>query len=192
MAINFGFANDYNVFVFGDMNLSNTDAEGRVAVGGNATLSNYGVGAGIFPLPPAYVLAKMGYDSIWPLFGASNQRLSALAFLACAVFFKRTRRRSFMLWVPMFTMIAVTFTALSVTIWQLASGIAGGTYRWVSGITTTVDGASVLTAWGAGLQLVFAVLILALGVVVVIQGIRKLMEKVPAAPDARRPATRAR
>ena len=53
MAFNFGLANDYNVFVFGNMSLSNTDAEGRVAVGGNATLSNYGVGASIAPLPPA-------------------------------------------------------------------------------------------------------------------------------------------
>lgn len=53
MAFNFGLANDYNVFVFGDMSMSNTDAEGRVAVGGNATLSNYGVGASITPLPPA-------------------------------------------------------------------------------------------------------------------------------------------
>ena len=53
MAFNFGLANDYNVFVFGDMSLSSTDAEGRVAVGGNATLSNYGVGANITPLPPA-------------------------------------------------------------------------------------------------------------------------------------------
>lgn len=52
MAINFGLANDYNVFVFGNLSLSNTDAEGRVAVGGNATLSNYGIGAGIVPLPP--------------------------------------------------------------------------------------------------------------------------------------------
>lgn len=52
MAINFGPANGYNVFVFGNMNLSNTDAEGRVAVGGTATLSNYGIGAGITPLPP--------------------------------------------------------------------------------------------------------------------------------------------
>ena len=52
MAFNFGLANDYNVFVFGNMSLSNTDAEGRVAVGGNATLSNYGVGASITPLPP--------------------------------------------------------------------------------------------------------------------------------------------
>ena len=53
MATNFGVANQYNVFLFGDINLSNTDAEGRVAVGGNATLSNYGIGAGISPLPPA-------------------------------------------------------------------------------------------------------------------------------------------
>ena len=51
MAINFGSAGEYNVFVFGNLSLSNTDAEGRVAVGGNATLSNYGVGASILPLP---------------------------------------------------------------------------------------------------------------------------------------------
>lgn len=53
MAVNFGLANDYNVFVFGSMSMSSTDAEGRVAVGGSAVLSNYGVGAGITPLPPA-------------------------------------------------------------------------------------------------------------------------------------------
>ena len=51
MAINFGSAGEYNVFVFVNLSLSNTDAEGRVAVGGNATLSNYGVGASILPLP---------------------------------------------------------------------------------------------------------------------------------------------
>lgn len=53
MAFNFGPANEYNVFVFGNMSLSNTNAEGRVAVGGNAVLSNYGIGASILPLPPA-------------------------------------------------------------------------------------------------------------------------------------------
>ena len=136
--------------------------------------------ATVLTLVLAYFLTQVGYDSIWPLFGASNQLLSALAFLACAVFLKRTKRKSFMLWVPLVTMSAVTFTALIITIWKLASGIAGGTYRWVAGMTTTVDGASVLTAWGAGMQLVFAVLILALGVVVVAQGVRKLLEKAPA------------
>ncbi len=53
MAANLGLASLYNVFVFRNMSLSNTDAEGRVAVGGNAILRNYGVGANISPLPPA-------------------------------------------------------------------------------------------------------------------------------------------
>jgi choice-of-anchor A domain-containing protein len=38
-------ANSYNVFVFENLNASNVDSEGRVAVGGNATLANYGVGS---------------------------------------------------------------------------------------------------------------------------------------------------
>ncbi|BAZ40831.1 hypothetical protein NIES4101_67920 [Calothrix sp. NIES-4101] len=42
MAVNLGIAQDYNVFVFGDMNQS-SDSEGRVAVGGNATFSNFGI-----------------------------------------------------------------------------------------------------------------------------------------------------
>ncbi len=135
--------------------------------------------ATVLTLVLAYLLTQAGYDSIWPLFGASNQLLSALAFLACAVFLKRTKRKNFMLWVPLFTMAAVTFTALGITIGKLVAGIAGGTYQWMAGMTTTADGTSVLTAWGAGLQLIFAVLILALGVVVVIQGVRKLLEKEP-------------
>ena len=72
MAINFGLANDYNVFVFGDLNLSNTDAEGRVAVGGNATLSNYGVGAGITPLPPANTDPSFVVDGNVDVTGGSN------------------------------------------------------------------------------------------------------------------------
>lgn len=137
--------------------------------------------ATILTLVLAFFLTQVGYDSIWPLFGASNQLLSALAFLACAVFLKHTKRKSFMLWIPLFTMIAVTFSALALTIWNLGSGIVGGSYQWIAGMTVTVNGASVLTAWGAGIQLLFAVLILALGVVVVIQGIRKLLAKPSAA-----------
>ena len=137
--------------------------------------------ATILTLVLAFFLTQVGYDSIWPLFGASNQLLSALAFLACAVFLKHTKRKSFMLWIPLFTMIAVTFSALALTIWNLGSGIVGGSYQWIAGMTVTVNGASVLTAWGAGIQLLFAVLILALGLVVVIQGIRKLLAKPAAA-----------
>ena len=137
--------------------------------------------ATVLTLVLAFFLTEVGYDSIWPLFGSSNQLLSALAFLACAVFLRRTRRRSFMLWIPLFTMSAVTFSALILTILNLGRGIADGTYMWMAGITATVDGASVLTAWGAVVQMVFAVLILALGVSVVAQGVRKLLGKDSAA-----------
>lgn len=137
--------------------------------------------ATVLTLVLAFFLTEVGYDSIWPLFGSSNQLLSALAFLACAVFLRRTRRRSFMLWIPLFTMSAVTFSALILTILNLGRGIADGTYLWMAGITATVDGASVLTAWGAVVQMVFAVLILALGVSVVAQGARKLLGKDSAA-----------
>lgn len=53
MATNLGIASLYNVFVCDNMALSNTDAEGRVAVGSTATLSNYGIASSISPLPPA-------------------------------------------------------------------------------------------------------------------------------------------
>jgi choice-of-anchor A domain-containing protein len=39
-----GSAAGFNYFVFGNVSLANSDSEGRVAVGGNATFSNYGVG----------------------------------------------------------------------------------------------------------------------------------------------------
>ncbi|MEA5514572.1 collagen-binding domain-containing protein [Nodularia sp. UHCC 0506] len=42
MAVGLGIAQNYNVFVFGDMNQS-SDSEGRVAVGGDATFTNFGI-----------------------------------------------------------------------------------------------------------------------------------------------------
>ncbi len=39
-----GPADDYNVFVFHDMNVSGSDSQGRIAVGGNINMSNYLIG----------------------------------------------------------------------------------------------------------------------------------------------------
>ena len=108
----------------------------------------------------AYLLAKVGYAEIWPLFGSANQLLSVLALIACAVFLKRTKRQGAMLWIPMVFMMAVTFTALGMTIFKLGNAF----------ITTGLS-------LGNTLQLIFAVLLLILGVIVAVQGIKKLFER---------------
>ncbi len=42
---NFGIANDFNLFILGDHEQSDVDSEGRVAVAGNVSYSNYAVGS---------------------------------------------------------------------------------------------------------------------------------------------------
>ena len=116
--------------------------------------------ATILTLVLAFLLAKVGYAEIWPLFGSANQLLSVLALVACAVFLKKTNRQGAMLWIPMFFMMAVTFTALTMTIVKLVSALT----------TTGLD-------LGNTLQLIFAVLLLLLGIIVAIQGVKKLFEK---------------
>ncbi|MBS7182586.1 MAG: carbon starvation protein A [Eubacterium sp.] len=116
--------------------------------------------ATIITLVLSFLLAKVGYAEIWPLFGSANQLLSVLALVACAVFLKKTKRQGCMLWVPMFFMMAVTFTALGMTIYKL-----GGAFL-STGLTL-----------GNTLQLIFAVLLLILGVIVAVQGVKKLFEK---------------
>ena len=126
--------------------------------------------ATIITLVLAYLLTKVGYAEIWPLFGSANQLLSVLALVACAVFLKKTKRQGWMLWVPMVFMMAVTFTALGMTIVKLSKAF----------VTTGLD-------LGNSLQLIFAVLLLILGVLVAIQGIKKLLEK----PETEKKAERA-
>jgi carbon starvation protein len=116
--------------------------------------------ATIITLVLAYLLTKVGYAEIWPLFGSANQLLSVLALVACAVFLKKTKRQGCMLWIPMVFMMAVTFTALGMTISKLTKAL----------FTTGLD-------LGNTLQLIFAVLLLILGVLVAIQGVKKLFEK---------------
>ena len=59
-----------------------------------------------------FVLTKIGYANIWPLFGSANQLLSALVLITLCVFMKVTGRSNKMLFPPMIIMLCVTFTAL--------------------------------------------------------------------------------
>jgi carbon starvation protein len=52
------------------------------------------------------------WRAIWPVFGATNQLLGALALLTVSVWLKRTGRRTFFVIIPMVFMFAVTLLAL--------------------------------------------------------------------------------
>ena len=108
-----------------------------------------------------YLLAKVGYAEIWPLFGSANQLLAALSLVACAVYLKHTKRQGWMLWAPMVFMLAVTFTALTFVLVNIV------------GVLGTADGITI----GNVLQLVFGVLLFLLGIIVAGLGFKKLTSK---------------
>jgi carbon starvation protein len=117
--------------------------------------------ATIITLVFGYLLGIVGYAKIWPLFGSANQLLAALALIACAVFLKKTKRRGAMLWVPMLFMLAVTFTALVFIMRQKFGALSAGKFTFGSD----------------GMQLIFAFLLLGLGILVAVSGISKLSKK---------------
>ena len=57
--------------------------------------------ATIITLLCGYVLTKVGYQQIWPLFGSANQLLSALVLITLCVFLKVTGRKNKILFPPM-------------------------------------------------------------------------------------------
>ncbi len=109
-----------------------------------------------------FALAFGGYNNIWPLFGASNQLLGGMTMIALAVFCKCTGRKGWMLYVPVAFLLACTFTSLVQSIIGCVNALAAG-------------GVAVIAT--SGLQLVFAILIVILGVFVAYHCLRELFGK---------------
>lgn len=107
--------------------------------------------ATIITLACGYVLTKIGYQKVWPLFGSANQLLSALVLITLCVFLKVTGRSNKMLFPPMIIMLCVTFTALVQRVIALVKAISAGT-----------------DIFGSVLQLVVAVLLIALGLTIAV------------------------
>ena len=111
-----------------------------------------------------YVLTKIGYANIWPLFGSANQLLSALVLTTLCVFLKVTGRSNKMLFPPLIIMLCVTFTALVQRLIAMVSAIKNAAAVTIPAGETT---------WGAvfianGLQLIIAILLIVLGVIIVV------------------------
>ena len=112
--------------------------------------------ATVITLAGGFILAKIGYSNIWPLFGSANQLLSALVLATLCVFMKVTGRSNKMLFPPLVIMLCVTFTALVQRMIALVSAVAAGS------ATFLVE----------GLQLIIATLLIALGLTIVVSSVR--------------------
>ena len=110
----------------------------------------------VITLVYGFILAKIGYSNIWPLFGSANQLLSALVLATLCVFLKVTGRSNKMLFPPLIIMLCVTFTAL--------------VQRLIAMVQAYVAGSA--TFWVEGLQLIIAVLLIALGLTIVVNSLR--------------------
>ena len=97
-----------------------------------------------------FVLTKIGYANIWPLFGSANQLLSALVLITLCVFMKVTGRSNKMLFPPMIIMLCVTIPA--------------GETTWGKVFLNN------------GLQLVIAVLLIVLGLTIVINSMKSYVK----------------
>lgn len=103
-----------------------------------------------------FVLTRIGYSNIWPLFGSANQLLSALVLVTLCVFMKVTGRSNKMLFPPLAIMLCVTTTALVQRTKALVTAFASGS------ATFMVE----------GLQLVIAILLMLLGLIIVVNSLR--------------------
>ncbi|MFR8003391.1 MAG: carbon starvation protein A [Hydrogeniiclostridium sp.] len=103
-----------------------------------------------------FILTKIGYSNIWPLFGSANQLLSALVLITLCVFMKVTKRSNKMLFPPLIIMLCVTFTALVERFIGLIQAVQAGSATFMM----------------EGLQIILAVLLIALGITIVVNSLK--------------------
>jgi len=115
----------------------------------------------IITLAFGYILTRVGYSNIWPLFGSANQLLSALVLITLCVFLKVTGRQNKTLIVPCVIMLCVTFTALVQRTLALVNAFSAGTAVFMV----------------EGLQLIVAILLMVLGVIIVVTSGKELLSK---------------
>lgn len=107
-----------------------------------------------------FLLTLGGYNNIWSLFGAANQLLASLVLITLSVFLRTTGRTGWTLYFPMCMMLVVTFTALIQSVIGIIKSIGAGTFVFMVG----------------GLQLIVAILLMALGLLVAIHCFDKLVK----------------
>ncbi|MEA4973353.1 MAG: carbon starvation protein A [Candidatus Metalachnospira sp.] len=110
------------------------------------------------------LMASGGYTKIWPLFGAANQLLAALALLAVAAWLGNIGKNNKMFLFPMVFMLIATISALVIT--------------FSKNIIALSDGTGAISK--EGIQLVFIVLLIIFSINLTVEGFKTLRNKKPA------------
>lgn len=118
------------------------------------------------------VLGMTGYAKIWGLFGAANQLLAGLGLLAVATWLANLGKNNKMFLIPMAFMMIVTISSLCLTIKNQITIISAGG-----------------SDWGPYAQTIFAVLLIILSIILVIEGIDTIFIKPKKQKNAAIPQT---
>ena len=132
------------------------DKSGAMKVLGNPWFAT------LVTLIPGLALTFGGYLAIWPLFGASHQLLGGMTMITLAVFCKCTGRKGAMLYVPVAFLLCCTFTSL---------------VQSIMGCVTALSAGTAASVFNSVLQLVFAILLVVLGLIVAVNCLRELFAK---------------
>ena len=107
------------------------------------------------------VLGFMSLSQIWGLFGAANQLLAGIALLAVCAWLGNAGKNNKMFYIPMAFMLVATITSLVITV-KIKIGLisAGGAF------------------WGDWFQLIFALAMVVLALILVVEGVGTIKKQV--------------
>lgn len=140
-------------FMFSELFLKDGEATWKDASGFRKFLCHPLVGTLVMVLIGC-ILGGLKLSQIWGLFGAANQLLAGLALMAVCAWLGNAGKNNKMFYIPMVFMLAATLTSLIITI---KNKLAGG-----------------LAAWGDWFQLIFAIAMVVLAVILVIEGFQTI------------------
>lgn len=111
-------------------------------------------------------LGMTGYGKIWPLFGAANQLLAALALLTVCAWLGNIGRNNKMFYFPMGFMLIVTLTSLFQTVTSRVGQITSSNPE----VLAKVD-------WGTYAQAILGTLLFVLAIVLAVEGCMTIFGK---------------
>lgn len=111
-------------------------------------------------------LGMTGYSKIWPLFGAANQLLAALALLTVCAWLGNIGRNNKMFYIPMGFMLIVTLTSLFQTVTARIGMITSSNPE----VLAKVD-------WGTYAQAILGSLLFVLAIVLAVEGCMTIFGK---------------